>query len=162
LVTARGFSFTHGNALSITVYAGSFTGNLIVGLFVRVLVKRGWSTNTAKQWALFAACLLMCMAAPAGLTPNRYLAVLCLSLTAVGVGSFLVIYLTLVQDLVPEYVGVSSGLLGGLSNIAYGLVSRQIGALADLHHENLIFLLIAVLPWFAFFPIFVRSRFAHD
>ena len=161
-VTARGFSFTHGNALSIIVYAGSFTGNLLIGLFVRFLVNRGQSTNNAKQWALFIACFLMCLAAPAGLTPNRYLAVLCLSLTAVGVGSFLVIYLTLVQDLEPEYVGISSGLLGGLSNIAYGLVSRQIGALADRHHEGVIFVLIAVLPWLAFGPIFVRSRFAHD
>jgi len=162
LVTVRGFSFTHGNALSIIVYAGSFAGNLLVGLFVRVLVKRGMSTNAAKQWALFIACLLMCLAAPVGLTPNRYLAVLCLSLTAVGVGSFLVIYLTLVQDLEPEYVGISSGLLGGLSNIAYGLISSRIGALADRHHENSIFLLIAILPWMAFCPIFMRSRFVRD
>lgn len=161
-VTARGFSFTHGNALSIIVYAGSFAGNLLIGLFVRVLVNCGLSTNAAKQWALFVSCLLMCLAAPAGLTPNRYMAVICLSFTAVGVGSFLVIYLTLVQDLEPHYVGISSGLLGGLSNIAYGLVSAQIGALADRHHESLIFVLIAVLPWLAFGPIFVRSRFAHD
>jgi ACS family hexuronate transporter-like MFS transporter len=160
-VTERGFSFTHGNAFSIIVYAGSFTGNLLIGLFVRALVNRGLSTNNAKQWALFVACLLMCLAAPAGFTPNRYVAVLCLSLTAVGVGSFLVIYLTLVQDLEPEYVGISSGLLGGLSNIAYGLVSSRIGALADRHHENLIFVLIAVLPWLAFGPIFARSRFVH-
>lgn len=162
LVTVRGFSFTHGNALSIVVYAGLFTGNVLIGLLVRALVNRGMSTSAAKQWALFIACLLMCLAAPAGLTPYRYLAVGCLSLTAVGVGSFLVIYLTLVQDLEPEYVGISAGLLGGLSNIAYGLVSAQIGALADRHQERLIFLLIAILPWLAFGPIFVRSKFAHD
>jgi len=61
------------SALSVTaghfVYdkAGSFTGNILVGLFVRVLVKLGSSTNAAKQWALFAACLLMLLAGPAGL-----------------------------------------------------------------------------------------------
>jgi ACS family hexuronate transporter-like MFS transporter len=161
LETVRGFSFSHGNALSIVVYAGSFTGNILIGLFVRVLVKFGSSTHAAKQWALFAACLLMLLAAPAGLTSYRYIAVLCLSLTGVGVGAFLVIYLTLVQDLEPDYVGVSSGLLGGMSNIAYGFVSRQIGALADRHHENLIFLLMAILPWFAFGAIFFRTRFSR-
>jgi len=161
LETVRGFSFAHGNALSIVVYAGSFTGNILIGLFVRVLVKFGSSTHAAKQWALFAACLLMLLAAPAGLTSYRYIAVLCLSLTGIGVGAFLVIYLTLVQDLEPEFVGVSSGLLGGMSNVAYGFVSRQIGALADRHHENLIFLLMAILPWFAFGAIFFRARFSR-
>jgi len=156
--TSRGFSFAHGNALSIVVYAGSFAGNLLVGLFVRALVAHGSSTTSAKRTALFTACLFMLLAAPAGFTSNRYAAVLCLSLTGVGVGAFLVIYLTLVQDLDPAYVGVSSGLLGGMSNIAYGAVSRSIGALADHHHENLIFFLIAVLPWFAFAAIFFGPR----
>jgi len=162
LETVRGFSFSHGNALSIVVYAGSFTGNLCIGLFVRMLVRFGSSARAAKQWALLTACLLICLAAPAGLTSHRYLAVLCLSLTGVGVGAFLVIYLTLVQDLEPEYVGVSSGLLGGMSNVAYGFVSPQIGALADRHHDTLIFLLIALLPWFAFGAIFFRMRFSRQ
>jgi ACS family hexuronate transporter-like MFS transporter len=162
LETVRGFSFSHGNALSIIVYAGSFAGNLLVGLFVRMLVKCGSSTRAAKQWALLTACLLICLAAPAGLTSHRYIAVLCLSLTGAGVGAFLVIYLTLVQDLDPGYVGISSGLLGGMSNIAYGFISPQIGALADHHHDKLIFLLIAVLPWFAFGAIFFRTRFSRS
>jgi len=158
LETSRGFSFSHGNALSILVYAGSFAGNLVVGLFVRILVARGSSTMSAKRWALFVACLLMLLAAPAGLTSHPYAAVLCLSLTGVGVGAFLVIYLTLVQDLDPSYVGISSGLLGGMSNIAYGFVSPYIGALADKHHEHLIFLLMAISPWFAFGAILFGSR----
>jgi len=162
LETVRGFSFSHGNALSIVVYAGSFTGNLCIGFFVRMLVKFGSSAGDAKQWALLTACLLICLAAPAGLTSHRYLAVLCLSLTGVGVGAFLVIYLTLVQDLEPEYVGISSGLLGGMSNVAYGFISPQIGALADRHHDTLIFLLIALLPWFAFGAIFFRMRFSRQ
>src|ERR1700744_5997461 len=162
LETVRGFSFSHGNALSIVVYAGSFTGNLCVGLFVRLLVRFGTNARDAKQWALLAACLLIGLAALAGVTSHRYLAVLCLSLTGAGVGAFLVIYLTLVQDLEPGYVGISSGLLGGMSNIAYGFVSPRIGALADHHHDNLIFLLIAVLPWFAFGAIFFRTRFSRS
>lgn len=159
LETSRGFSFAHGNSLSIFVYAGTFSGNLLIGLFVRILVVRGSSTMAAKRWALFAACLLMLAAIPAGLTPWRYAAVLLLSLTGVGVGGFLVIYLTLVQDLDPAYVGVSSGLLGGLSNIAYGAVSRYIGLLADRHDTGVILLLIGILPWFAFAAIFFGKRF---
>jgi ACS family hexuronate transporter-like MFS transporter len=162
LETSRGFSFTRGNALSIVVYGGTFSGNLLVGLYVRMLVMRGSSTPTAKRWALFAACLLMLSAIPAGLTPYRYLAVLLLALTGMGVGAFLVIYLTLVQDLEPAYVGVSAGLLGGLSNIAYGAVSRHIGLLADRHDTSVILLLIGILPWFAFAAIFFGPRFQRQ
>lgn len=159
LETSRGFSFTRGNTLSIVVYGGTFCGNLLVGLLVRMLVARGKGTVVAKRWALFAACLLMLAAVPAGLTSSRYAAVFFLALTGVGVGAFLVIYLTLVQDLDPRYVGVSSGLLGGLSNIAYGLVSPYIGLLADRHDTHLILLLIGILPWFAFAAIFFSPRF---
>jgi sugar phosphate permease len=159
LETSRGFSFARGNALSIVVYGGTFSGNLLIGLFVRMLVVRGSSTVAAKRWALFAACVLMFFAVLAGLTPNRYAAVVFLGLTGVGVGAFLVIYLTLVQDLEPAYVGVSSGLLGGMSNMAYGAVSRYIGLLADQHRTSLILLLIGILPWFAFAAIFFGPRF---
>jgi ACS family hexuronate transporter-like MFS transporter len=162
LETSRGFSFTRGNTLSIVVYGGTFSGNLLVGLFVRMLVARGSSTVAAKRWALFAACLLMLSAIPAGLTSYRYAAVLFLALTGIGVGAFLVIYLTLVQDLEPAYVGVSSGLLGGLSNVAYGAVSRYIGLLADRHDTHLILLLIGILPWFAFAAIFLGPRFQRQ
>src|SRR6185437_12192898 len=159
LETARGFTFARGNVLSIVVFGGTFSGNLLVGPFVRVLVSRGSSTVAAKRWALFAACLLMLSAIPAALTPNRYAAVLCLALTGIGVGAFLVIYLTLVQDLDPTYVGVSSGLLGGMSNIAYGAASPYIGLLADRNDTILILLLVGILPWFAFASIFFGKRF---
>lgn len=159
LETSRGFSFVHGNEISIVVYGGTFSGNLLIGLFVRMLVARGSSTVGAKRWALLAACVLMLFAIPAGFTPYRYAAVLCLALTGIGVGAFLVIYLTLVQDLDPAYVGVSSGLLGGLSNIAYGSVSRYIGLLADQHDTKMILLFIGILPWFAFAAILSGPRF---
>ena len=159
LETARGFSFTRGNALSIVVYCGTFSGNLLIGFFVRMLVARGSSTVAAKRWALFAACVLMSCAILAGVMPNRYIAVLCLALTGVGVGAFLVIYLTLVQDLDPTYVGVSSGLLGGLSNIAYGAISPYIGLLADRNDTITTLLLIGILPWLAFASIFFGKRF---
>ena len=162
LVTSRGFGFARGNFLSIVIYGGTFSGNLLIGLFVRGLVARGSSTMAAKRWALFAACLLMVSAIPAGLTAHRYAAVLFLALTGAGVGAFLVIYLTLVQDLDPAYVGVSSGLLGGLSNIAYGAVSRYIGLLADHHQTVLILLLIGIVPWFAFGAILLGPRFQRQ
>lgn len=162
LETSRGFSFANGNFLSIVIYGGTFTGNLLVGLFIRKLVARGSGTMKAKKWALFAACVLMVSAIPAGLTAYRYAAVFCLALTGIGVGAFLVVYLTLVQDLDPAYVGVSSGLLGGLSNIAYGTMSRYIGMLADHHETVLILVLIGILPWFAFGAILLGPRFQRQ
>jgi ACS family hexuronate transporter-like MFS transporter len=162
LVTSRGLSFARGNFISIIIYGGTFSGNLLIGLFIRGLVASGSSTMAAKRWAPFAACLFMVAAIPAGLTVHRYAAVLFLALTGIGVGAFLVIYLTLVQDLDPAYVGVSSGLLGGLSNIAYGAVSRYIGLLADHHETVLILLLIGILPWFAFAAILLGTRFQRQ
>jgi MFS transporter, ACS family, hexuronate transporter len=154
LKTSRGFSFALGNIFSILVYAGTSAGNILVGLFVRKLVAHGVSVPAAKKWALFVSCLLMVSAVIAGVTPSRYLAVVFLSLTGVGVAGFLVIYLTLAQDLDPAHVGVSSGLLGGLGNLAYGYLGPYIGRLADLHQTTLILTLIAVLPWLAFLAIF--------
>ena len=64
------------------------------------------------------------------------------------------IYLTLVQDLDPAHVGVTSGLLGGLGNLAYGYISPYIGRLADLHKTFLTLALIGLLPWLAFLALF--------
>jgi sugar phosphate permease len=153
LKTSRGFSFAAGNVLSIVVYAGSSIGNILVGLIVRKLVAVNLTVAAAKKWSLFGSCVLICLAVAAGIASNRYVAVGCLALTAVGVAGFLVIYLTLVQDLDPAYVGLSSGLLGGFGNLTYGYLSPYIGRLADLHETSLTFMLMGLLPWLAFLAI---------
>jgi ACS family hexuronate transporter-like MFS transporter len=158
LETSRGFSFSVGNFLSIVVYGGSSVGSIFVGLLVQRLAAHGITVTSAKRWALFASCVLMLSAIPAGLTPYRYIAVVFLALTGMGVAGFLVIYLTLVQDLDPAYVGVSSGLLGGVGNIAYGYVSPYIGLLADRHRSFLVLILAGVLPWLAFLAIFLGFK----
>ncbi len=153
LKTERGFSFAAGNALSITIYASLEAGNILVGLGIRKLVGKGLSVATARKVALAAACVLMSAAALVGVTPNDYLAVFFLMLTGIGVTSFLVVYLTLVQDIDPANVGASAGLLGGLGNLAYGYFSPYIGRLSDLGRTGLTFSLIGVLPWLAFAAI---------
>lgn len=153
LKTSRGFSFVVGNALSVAIYGSLEAGNILVGLLVRRLVSSGWPLSRARNWALFLSCILMSMTALAGLTPLRYLAVACLMLTALGVAGFLVIYLTLAQDLEPSTVGITSGLLGGLGNLTYGSLSPWIGRLLDLQETVLTFLLIGLLPWLAFVAI---------
>jgi ACS family hexuronate transporter-like MFS transporter len=154
LKTTRGFSFAAGNILSIIVYAGISCGNILVGLFVRSAVAKGLSVSAAKRWALVINCVLMGSAAGAGLTPSRYLAVILLALTGMGTGGFLVIYLTLAQDLAPRHVGISTGLLGGLGNLVYGLLSPYVGLLADLHRSSLTLTLIGTLPWLALVALF--------
>jgi ACS family hexuronate transporter-like MFS transporter len=154
LKTTRHFNFAAGNLLSIIVYAGVSSGNILVGLFVRSLVARGLSVSAAKRWAMVISCLAMSAAAMAGLTPSRYLAVVLLALTGTGTGGLLVIYLTLAQDLTPRHVGITSGLLGGLSNLAYGFLSPYVGMLADLHMNSLTLVLIGTLPWMAFSALF--------
>ena len=64
------------------------------------------------------------------------------------------IYLTLAQDLTPRHVGITSGLLGGLSNLAYGFLSPYVGRLADLHLNSLTLMLMGTLPWVACFALY--------
>jgi len=154
LKTERGFSFSVGNALSVVVYASLEAGNILVGFLVRWLVGKGVGVTRARKIALLTSCILMSSAAAAGLTPNRILAVGFLMTTALGVAGFLVIYLTLVQDVEPEYVGATAGLLGGIGNLAYGFVSPYIGRMADLGQTTLTFTLISLLPWLAFAAIY--------
>ncbi len=158
LKTERGFSFTVGNALSVIVYASLEAGNILVGLFVRRLVQKGFQVPTARRIALFVACLLMSTALLVGMVSSRGLAVCLLILPALGVAGFLVIYLTVVQDLESGYVGIASGMLGGLGNFFYGAVSPWIGRLSDLHQTFLTFSLIGLLPWLAFAAIFFAFR----
>jgi ACS family hexuronate transporter-like MFS transporter len=153
LKTERGFSFAVGNALSVLVYASLEVGNITVGLFVRRLIALGLPVQSAKNRALFVSCVLMSSGTIVGLTSSPLLAIGCLLFVALGVASFLVVYHTLVQDLEPSYVGTSSGLLGGLGNMAYGYLSPHIGRLSDLNETALTFLLIGLLPWMAYFAI---------
>jgi ACS family hexuronate transporter-like MFS transporter len=162
LKTERGFSFGTGNALVILVYAGLDAGNLAVGFYVRRLVDRGCTVVAARNQALLLSCLCMSAATLAGWSPSAWVALGCIILTAIGVAGFLVIYLTLVQDLDPAHVGTTAGLLGGLGNLCYGLVSPYIGRLADLHQTGLTFLLIGVLPWLAYGSIAWGTRARSD
>jgi MFS transporter, ACS family, hexuronate transporter len=157
LKTERGFSFAVGNALSVMVYAGLDAGNLISGFYVRRMVARGWTVARARNRALFVSCVLMSAAALTGLAP-RFAALVCLVLTAIGVAGFLVIYLSLVQNVDPRHVGACSGLLGGLGNLSYGIVSPYIGRLADLNQTGITLLLAGVLPWLALASIRLGFR----
>jgi MFS transporter, ACS family, hexuronate transporter len=159
LKTTRGFSFATGNLLTIVIYGGTSVGNVLSGLLVRRLVATGVSVGNAKKWTLFLSCVLMLSAVAAGITPSRFFAVGFLALTGVGVAGFLVIYLALSQDLDPAHVGLTSGLLGGLCNLAYAFLSPYVGLLADLHKNFLTLTLMGVMPWLAFMAIWVGFSF---
>jgi ACS family hexuronate transporter-like MFS transporter len=161
LKTERGFGFGSGNFLSMFVYGGLDAGNLLTGVYVRAAVGRGASLGTARNSALAGSCVLMTAAIGVGTASSAYLALALLVLTAIGVAGFLVIYLTLVQDIDPLHVGAAAGMLGGVGNLAYALVSPLVGRLADLHQTWVTFLVIGSLPWLAFatiYPVARRSR----
>jgi len=142
----------------VAIYAGLDMGNIVVGFVIRKLVMLGHTVGAARRRVLLLTGVLMSSAPGAGLVQNRYLSVACLILTALGVAGFLVIYLTLVQDLDPAHIGVSAGLLGGLGNLAYGLLSPLIGRLSDVRETELIFLLVGLLPWLSFAAILPVTR----
>jgi ACS family hexuronate transporter-like MFS transporter len=158
LKTERGFGFGSGNALSMLVYGGLDAGNLLVGVFVRAAVARGRDLGAARNTALAASCILMTSAAGVSFARSAYLALTLLVLTAIGVAGFLVIYLTLVQEINPQQVGAAAGMLGGAGNMAYALLSPLIGRLADLHESGITFVLMGILPWLAFLTMFPVAR----
>ena len=126
LKTERGYSFAVGNLLSMLVFVGLDAGNLAAGAMVRTMARRGISIVIARRRTLLASCICMSFALCVG-AASQFITLASIILTAVGVAGFLVIYLTLVQELVPEHVGLCAGLLGGLGNLAYGLVAPAIG-----------------------------------
>lgn len=153
LKTERRFGFAEGNALSMLIFAGLDAGNLAAGFLTRHLAYKGMPLAQARGTALLVACALMTAAAGAGYVPGGGTAVALLAMTAVGVAGFLVIYLTLVQEVDPDNVGATAGLLGGIGNLSYGLLSPYIGRLADLGRSRSVFLLAGLLPWLAFLAI---------
>lgn len=153
LKTERHFGFAEGNALSMVIFAGLDAGNLAAGFLTRHLALAGMPLARARRTSLFLACCLMTAAAGAGYVTGGALAVALLLLTAIGVAGFLVIYLTLVQEVDPDHVGAAAGLLGGIGNLSYGLASPYIGRLADLGRSRSVFLVAGLLPWLAFLAI---------
>jgi len=158
LKTERGFGFESGNALSMLVYGGLDAGNLLVGVLIRSAAAHGASVGSARYIALLGACILMTSAIGVGVASSSYVALFLLVLTAIGVAAFLVIYLTLVQEISPMHVGAAAGMLGGVGNMAYALFSPLIGLLGDLHQSAITFLLIGSLPWLAFLTISPVAR----
>jgi MFS transporter, ACS family, hexuronate transporter len=158
LKTERGFGFGSGNILSMFVYGGLDAGNLLAGVFVRGAAARGMSVGTARNLALIVSCVLMTSAIGVGVVRSAYVALALLVLTAIGVAGFLVMYLTLVQELSPLHIGAAAGMLGGMGNMAYALVSPFIGKLADVNQSGITFVLVGCLPWLALLSIFPVAR----
>lgn len=158
LKTERGFSFNAGNMLSVLVYAGFDIGNLAIGTCLRIAMRHGISPLQVRAAALLACCVLTSCAAPVGFVRERYSALVLITLAAVGVSGFLVIYLTLVQDVDPLHIGIASGMLGGISNFCYALSSPFIGHLSDLRETGIIFVIAGVLPWLAFVSTFSAAQ----
>jgi len=131
---------------------------LLVGVLIRSAAAHGASVGSARYIALLGACILMTSAIGVGVASSSYVALFLLVLTAIGVAAFLVIYLTLVQEISPMHVGAAAGMLGGVGNMAYALFSPLIGLLGDLHQSAITFLLIGSLPWLAFLTISPVAR----
>ena len=158
LKTERGFSFAFGNMLSMLVYGGLDAGNILAGAFVRGAATQGMDVGTARNLALVLSCVLMTSAIGVGFVTSAYVALALLVLTAIGVAGFLVVYLTLVQELSPMHTGAAAGMLGGMGNMAYALVSPLIGRLADVNQSGITFLLMGSLPWLALISILPVAR----
>jgi hypothetical protein len=153
--------FAAGNLLSSLVYGGIDAGNLLIGFFIRYRIGRGDGIASARQPALFGSCVLLSSAVIVGIVDNRFVALAALVITGFGLGAFLVIYLSRCQELNPAHLGAVTGVLGGLGNLVYGFLSPSIGALADRGNSAVTFMVMGLLPWFAFAAMSWRPRSRH-
>jgi MFS transporter, ACS family, hexuronate transporter len=158
LKTERGFGFAAGNLLSTLVYAGIDAGNLLAGFFVRYRIGRGDSIDQARRWMLIVSCILLSSAVSVGIVDHRGVALGALVLTGLGLGSFLVIYLSFCQELNPANVGAVTGVIGGLGNLVYGFLSPAIGAMADQGNSAITFIFMGTVPWLALMAMLWRPK----
>ena len=90
---------------------------------------------------------LILPAASVGWIDDPYLAVVVLTIAAMGVTSTEAIYMACIQDVSFLSVGLISGVLGGVGNIVGAEVNPVIGRYVDTHgHYNMVFVVLAIAP----------------
>ena len=119
------------------IYLGLDLGNLLCGASILSLTRRGRPLLAARRTVLLAATapLLACALVP--LLPGLSQAVFVLVAVNIGLGVWVAMYLTMVQDVSSTHVSTALGLLSGCGSLAgavamwaVGKVTHQTGSFA--------------------------------
>lgn len=119
------------------IYLGLDLGNLLCGGSVLALTRRGRPLLAARRTVFLAATVPLAACAFVPLLPRLGQAVLVLVAVNIGLGVWVAMYLTMVQDVSTTHVSTALGLLSGCGSLAgalamwaVGMVTHQTGSFA--------------------------------
>lgn len=119
------------------IYLGLDLGNLLCGASIVALTRRGRSVLAARQAVLLAATVPLVACALVPLLPRLGQAVFVLVAVNIGLGVWMTMYLTMVQDVSSTHVSTALGLLSGCGSLvgalamwAVGKITHQTGSFA--------------------------------
>lgn len=109
------------------IYLGLDIGNILCGTGILALTRRGFSIFAARRVMFLAATVPLAACAAVPLLPGLAAAVALLIAVNVGLGIWIAMYLTMVQDVSAAHVSTALGLLSGCGSLAGALAMWAVG-----------------------------------
>lgn len=109
------------------IYLGLGLGNLLCGTGVLALTRRGRTVWAARRTMFLFATVLLAACAAVPLLPGLSAAVFVLVAVNIGLGIWVAMYLTMVQDVSSSHVSTALGLLSGCGSLAGALAMWAVG-----------------------------------
>jgi ACS family hexuronate transporter-like MFS transporter len=109
------------------IYLGVGVGNFLCGFGVLALTRRGQSLLTARRTVFLLATVPVTACAAAPFLPLLSQAVIVLIAVNIGLGIWVAMYLTMVQDVSEANVSTSLGLLSGCGSLAGAVAMWAVG-----------------------------------
>lgn len=155
----RGLDVLRAGLMTIPIFIGADGGNLIGGLTVKLLIRRGHSLRMARATAVLVGAGLALCAIPASYAPDAVGCVLLLACAAMGAAMIMTNWLACVQDISFAQVGLAMGLLGAFGCVIGAIVNPAIGRYIDhTGRYTLVFVVLGLAPFFAAVSVVLFDR----
>jgi ACS family hexuronate transporter-like MFS transporter len=114
------------------IYLGVGLGNFLCGVGVLALTRRGQTLLSARRTVFLLATVPVAACAAVPFLPLLSQAVIVLVAVNIGLGIWVAMYLTMVQDVSPTHVSTALGLLSGSGSFAGALAMWAVGRVTQL------------------------------
>jgi cyanate permease len=113
------------------IYLGLGLGNVLCGAGVLALTRRGHTLLAARRTVFLLATVPLAACAAVPLLPGLVEAMAVLVAVNLGLGIWIAMYLTMVQDVSPSHVSTALGLLSGCGSLAGALAMWAVGRITQ-------------------------------
>ena len=148
--------------IATAIFLVADLGNLVSGGTIKALIARGWSLRAARGSVMVAVA---CMIAPVTLVTkveSTLSAAVMLALAGMGLTSIIACFTACQQDLSFRRVGLTSGVVGMVANMASAVANPQIGGYIDQTKSYALpFILLGLLPLVSVAAILVFDSVVH-